>query len=64
MKRYFVGNESWCEWSVFDTKEEAIQYALDSAGCSAGSEFQVFEAKLLGTAYVPDPSAVFDFVKD
>ena len=65
MKKWFVGNSIYCgEWSIYDTEDEAIQAAKDLAYEFAGSEIQVFEGKLHGTAFIPEPEAVFEPVEE
>lgn len=60
MKKWFVGSDLYYnEWSIYDTKDEAIQEAKNLAHEWEGSEVQVFEGELCGTAFVPEPKATF-----
>lgn len=65
MKKWFVGNDLYYnEWSIYDTKEEAIQEAKNLSHEYGGYEAQVFEGELCGTASIPEPEAIFKPVEE
>ena len=65
MKKWFVGTSFYGnEWSIYDTKNEAIQAAKDLAYECDGCEVQVFEGELRGSAFIPEPEVVFEPVEE
>lgn len=59
--RYLV-TDNWDIFHICDTLKEAQETALDEArSCDCVS---VYEMKLIGNAYIPDPDPVFEPVKE
>lgn len=59
MKKWFVGINDYNEWTICDTKDEAIQEAKNLCYEYGGGEVQIFEGELCGTAFIPEPEAIF-----